>query len=109
MVSDAKPERVQRFGPEAWEHRGAHDWSLWDLWFCVIAVRDHGGDLDAFAQDFVDTIRKPGVYGRDEAEAKLSHLHNLWARNVLDLVSAAPLVSPACAPSPSDAQDARPR
>ena len=62
------------------EQRGGQDWSLWDLWFCVIAVRDHGGDLDAFAQDFVDAIRKPGIYGRDGAEAKLSHLHDLQAR-----------------------------
>jgi hypothetical protein len=80
VVSDPKPKRVQRFGPELWAQRAGQDWSLWDLWFCVIAVRDHGGDLNAFVGDFVDAIRKPGVYGRDEAEAKLSHLHDLQAR-----------------------------
>lgn len=45
MVSTNKPKRVQRFGPELWEQRAGYDWSLWDLWFCVIVVGDHGGDL----------------------------------------------------------------
>ena len=31
-MSDPKQKRVQRFGPELWEVRGGHDWSLWDLW-----------------------------------------------------------------------------
>jgi hypothetical protein len=80
VVSDAKPKRVQRFGPEVWERRAGVDWSLWDLWFCVVAVSDHDGDLDGLADVFVDAIRKP-VFGNGEpSEAKLSHLHDLHAR-----------------------------
>jgi len=80
MVTGAQPKRVQRFGPEVWERRGGRDWSLWDLWFCVVAVRDHDGDLDALAEVFVDAIRSPVFGHREPSEAKLSHLHDLQAR-----------------------------
>lgn len=80
MVTDSKAKRVNRFGPELWEQRAGRDWSLWDLWFCVVAVRDHDGDLDALAAVFVDSIRRPGAESRDASEAKLSHLHDLHAR-----------------------------
>lgn len=80
MVTDAKPKRVQRFGPELWKRRAGVDWSLWDLWFCVVAVREYDGHLDALAEVFVDAIRTP-VFGNSEpSEAKLSHLHDLCAR-----------------------------
>jgi hypothetical protein len=79
-VSESKPKRVPRFGPEPWEVRGGHDWSLWDLWFCVIAVRDHDGDLDGLAPLLVEAIRKPTFGDSGPSEAKLSHLHDLQAR-----------------------------
>lgn len=79
-MSDAKPKRVQRFGPELWERRAGADWSLWDLWFCVVAVRDHAGELDALGDVFVEAIRKPAYGNREPSEAKLSHLHDLSAR-----------------------------
>lgn len=79
-MNDATPKRVQRFGPEVWERRAGVDWSLWDLWFCLVAVRDHDGDLDALADVFVDAIRDP-IYGNSKpGEAKLSHLHDLAER-----------------------------
>lgn len=79
-MTDAKPKRVQRFGPEVWEQRGGVDWSLWDLWFCVVAMHDHEGDLDALAEVFVEAIRKPAFGKGEPSEAKLSHLHDLCAR-----------------------------
>lgn len=79
-MSDPKPKRVQRFGPELWEVRGGHDWSLWDLWFCVIAVRDHDGRLDGLAPLLVEGIRNPTFGNSGPSEAKLSHLHDLQAR-----------------------------
>lgn len=79
-MSDAKPKRVQRFGPEVWERRAGLDWSLWDLWFCVVAVRDHDGDLDALAEVFVEAIRKPAYGNGKQGEAKLSHFHDLRTR-----------------------------
>lgn len=80
MVSDALPRRVQRFGPEVWAQRAGREWSLWDLWYCVVAVADHDGDLDALARTFVDRFRGPGLDQRDANEAKLSHLTDLRAR-----------------------------
>lgn len=79
-MTDAKPKRVQRFGPEVWERRAGVDWSLWDLWFCIVAVRDHDGDLDSLADVFVEAIRKPTFGNGEPSEAKLSHLHDLRAR-----------------------------
>ena len=38
------------FGPEAWATRRGAVWSYWDLWFCVVAIADHDGDLDALAE-----------------------------------------------------------
>lgn len=79
-MTDEKPKRVQRFGPEVWDRRAGVDWSLWDLWFCVVAVRDHDGDLDALAEVFVEAIRRPAFGNGEPSEAKLSHLHDLHAR-----------------------------
>jgi hypothetical protein len=36
-------------GPELWATRSGEDWTWWDLWCCVIAVKDHDGDLTALA------------------------------------------------------------
>jgi len=80
VVSDSRPKRIQRFGPEVWEQRDGHDWSLWDLWFCLIAVVDHDGDLAGLGDLLVDHIRTDRLNDRDANEAKLSHVTDLLAR-----------------------------
>ena len=79
MVSGT-PRRVQRFGPEVWAERAGREWSLWDLWFSVVALVDHDGDLDGLAEVIIASIRRPQLSGRREAEAKLSHLWDLAVR-----------------------------
>ena len=65
------------YGPEPWQARHATVWSYWDLWFCVGALADHDGDLDALA----DAIEEAGLLsGAGTAEAKLSHLDDLKRR-----------------------------
>ena len=32
------PRKAQRFGPELWAERAGREWSLWDLWFSVVAL-----------------------------------------------------------------------
>lgn len=54
----------------------------WDLWFCVLAAADFGGDLDRLEADLVGRLRSPawtGVSGSD-VESKLSHLADLRVR-----------------------------
>jgi hypothetical protein len=80
VVTADPPKRTQRFGPETWTEIEGRDWSLWDLWFCVVATIDHDGDLDALADSFVDALRSHGNYDRPANEAKLSHLTDLRAR-----------------------------
>ncbi|MCC7077102.1 MAG: hypothetical protein IT198_08250 [Acidimicrobiia bacterium] len=80
MVKEASTRRAPRFGPETWQVRGGRDWSLWDLWFCAVAVVDHDGDLGALAGVFVEALRAHGLVERDANEAKLSHLADLRAR-----------------------------
>ena len=41
MGTEQEPVRV--YGPETWGTVAGRDWSWWDLWFCLIAVKDHGG------------------------------------------------------------------
>ena len=74
-----KPKRVQRFGAETWEQRAGHVWSLWDLWFSVVAVLDHDGDLDALAAGLTESMRQPTMGTGRAAEAKLSHVWDLIA------------------------------
>jgi hypothetical protein len=52
-------------------------WSYWDLWFCLVAVTDQDGDLDALAEALKDRGRLPRG---GAAEAKLSHLDALRRR-----------------------------
>lgn len=75
-----KPKRVQRFGAETWDQRAGRDWSLWDLWFSVVAVLDHDGDLDALAAELTESVRRPAMGTGRAAEAKLSHLWDLASR-----------------------------
>jgi hypothetical protein len=65
------------YGPEPWTTTNKTPWSYWDLWFCVVALADHDGDLDALAA----AIEKGGrLSGAGTAEAKLSHLDDLRRR-----------------------------
>lgn len=79
-MSATSPRRVPRFGPEPWTEVSGREWSLWDLWFCAVAVLDHDGDLGALAEAFVDRLRSPGSDQRGANEAKLSHLTGLQHR-----------------------------
>lgn len=65
------------YGPELWRTDRKVVWSHWDLWFCVVAVADHDGDLDALAAAIEDGGRSSGS---GTVEAKLSHLDDLTRR-----------------------------
>lgn len=69
-------------GPETWATVAGAEWSWFDLWFCVLAVADFGGDLGALEAELVARLRAPGWAGvsGEDAEAKLSHLADLRAR-----------------------------
>ena len=74
-------------GPERWTTKDRMAWSYWDLWFCVAALVDHDGDLDALADHDGDldeltvAIEEGGrLSGGGTAEAKLWHLDDLRRR-----------------------------
>ena len=69
--------RTPIYGPEPWRTTRAVAWSYWDLWFCVVAVADHDGDLDALAAAIEDGGRS---FWSGTVEAKLSHLDDLRLR-----------------------------
>ena len=69
--------KVAIYGPEAWASRHGEVWSHWDLWFCVVAIADHEGDLDALAEAIEDQGR---TFGGATVESKLSHLDDLKRR-----------------------------
>jgi hypothetical protein len=71
------PARTAVYGPEAWRRVCGAVWSYWDLWFAVVAVADHDGDLDALAAAIDDGKRS---FGSATVEAKLSHLDDLMHR-----------------------------
>jgi len=74
-LTEAKPRAI--YGPEPWQHDGEAAWSHRDLWFCLVARRDHDGNLAVLA----DTIEgQHERSGRDDAEAKISHLDDLVDR-----------------------------
>ena len=75
-----KPRRPARFGAEVWKERFGREWSLWDLWYCIVIGLDHGGDPDGLREVFVDAIRSPGYGSGRAGEAKLSHLDDLMSR-----------------------------
>ena len=65
------------------ERTRAVAWSYWDLWFCVVAVADHDGDLDALAAAIEDggrsfwsggcfTATKPGRSPRSTARSPIT-------------------------------------
>ena len=71
--------RTPIYGPEPWRTKRNSVWSYWDLWFCVVALADHDGDLDALAgSDKADLrvrgkarskVRGHGLYPRDLTDA----------------------------------------
>lgn len=71
-------------GPEQWHSVAGRDWSWWDLWCCVIAIKDHGGDLSSLADEIAAQIRasRSGavLYSRDSDYARHSHVVDLDQR-----------------------------
>src|SRR5206468_1403259 len=60
--------------PQGW----SLDLSYWDLWFALVAVRMHHGNLDRLAE----RIKEPSgfFYSRDSIERKRCHLRDLKRR-----------------------------
>ncbi len=76
----SKARQPARFGAEVWQERFGRDWSLWDLWYCVVIELDHEGDPDGLRKVFVDVIRSPRYGPGRNGEAMLSHLDDLMSR-----------------------------
>ncbi len=76
----SKPRRPARFGAEVWAERFGQEWSLWDLWHCVVIELDHDGDPDGLRRVFVEAIRSPGYGSGRNGEAMLNHLDDLLSR-----------------------------
>lgn len=78
---DTDDDLARVYGPETWNTVAGRDWSWWDLWCCVIAVRDHNGDLPALGDLIAERIRTTptghGLYSRASDDARLSHVHYL--------------------------------
>lgn len=66
------------FGPEPWTTVAGADWCHFDRWFAIVAIGDFGGDLDALEGDLIGRLRS--LHGREDVEAKLSHLADLRDR-----------------------------
>ena len=69
--------RAAIYGPEPWRTNRNVVFSHWDLWFCVVAVADHDGDLDQLAAAIEGDLRS---FASSTAEGKLSHLDDLRRR-----------------------------
>jgi hypothetical protein len=65
------------YGPEPWRTKRKAVWSHWDLWFCVVALADHDGDLDKLSVAIEGTGQS---FWSSTIEAKLSHLDDLRRR-----------------------------
>jgi hypothetical protein len=65
------------YGPEPWRTKRKAVWSYWDLWFCMVALADHDGDLDALAHAIEDSGRS---FWSSTVEAKLSHIDDVRRR-----------------------------
>jgi hypothetical protein len=84
--------RTPIYGPEPWRTKREIAWSHWDLWFCVAAMADHDGDLDALAATIEDGSRS---FWSGTVEAKLSHLDDLRLRLTESGIDAAALAGDA--------------
>jgi hypothetical protein len=69
--------RAAIYGPEPWRTNRNVVFSHWDLWFCVVAVADHDGDLDQLAAAIEGDRRS---FASSMAEGKLSHLDDVRRR-----------------------------
>ena len=78
------------YGPEPWATTIRRRVSYWDLWFCVVALADHDGDLDELALAIEEGGR---LSGGGTAEAKLSHLDDLRRRMAQAGIDAQTLVA----------------
>lgn len=68
-------------GAEVWSAVAGRNWSYWDLWFCLVTVLDHAGDLGKLRDHFIADLRAGFDYSRRcTNEAKLSHLAGLEKR-----------------------------
>jgi hypothetical protein len=72
------PRRPPTFGPEPWTAIAGADWCHFDRWFAIVAVLDFGGSLDALEAELIGRLRS--LHGRQDIEAKLSHLADLRDR-----------------------------
>ena len=78
------------YGPEPWATTNKTEWSYWDLWFCVVVLADHDGDLD----ELTVAIEEGGrLSGGGTAEAKLSQLDDLRRRMAQAGIDAQTLVA----------------
>ncbi len=68
------------YEPEPWAIRAGRSWSHWDLWFCVVALHDGGGDLGRVEASLAKELHRPLSGGTRSTESKLSHLADLRAR-----------------------------
>lgn len=68
------------YGPEPWAVRAGHAWSHWDLWFCVVALHDGGGDLGRVEASLAGELDRPLLGDTRATESKLSHLTDLRVR-----------------------------
>ena len=85
--------RPPTFGPEPWAEVAGQRWCHWDRWYCVVAMVDHDGDLAGVEQALVAAL-SDALWGRDAAEAKLSHLAELRGRLHVAGLEPADLVGP---------------
>lgn len=81
-AEDRDPGQGGVSGPERWATLVGEEWSWFDLWFCVLAVADFGGDLDRLEADLAARLRSPGWTGVSgpDVESKMRHLADLRAR-----------------------------
>jgi hypothetical protein len=71
------------YGPELWTTSAGEEWTWWDLWCCVIAVKDHDGNLTTLAERIALRIRDGWStigYNRDPDDARLVQVLDLADR-----------------------------
>lgn len=78
-MSAQSTRRPPTFGPEPSAEVAGQPWCHWDRWYCLVAVVDHDGDLGGLEEALVAAVLE-ALWGRDAAEAKLSHLAELRQR-----------------------------
>jgi hypothetical protein len=72
------------YGPEPWASCAGEEWTWWDLWCCVIAVKDHHGNLAGLAERLAGRIREgrssSTLYNRRSDDARLAQILDLTGR-----------------------------